>query len=55
MIGFLQGAKSILLYCTLYGVWGDDFHKKFQNLEKKNFILFFFSLNFFMLLLLHKP
>ena len=29
------------MFCTLYGVWGDDFPKKFQNLEKKvHFILF---------------
>ena len=42
----LQGTKSIFLY-TLYGVWGDDFHKKFQILEKKiHFILF--HLLFFM-------
>ena len=34
-----------LSICTLYGVWGDDFHKKFQILEKK--ISFcFISLNF---------
>ena len=44
-----------LSLCTLYGVWGDDFHKKFQNLEEKKFSFYFFSLNFLMLLLLHKP
>ena len=47
-----------LLFCTLYGVWGDDFHqKKIQILEKKNFILFHFIYYFyvfFLLLLLHK-
>ena len=32
-------------------MWGDDFHKKFQILEKK--ISFFFTFNFSMLLLLH--
>ena len=30
-----------LSFCTLYGVWGDDFHKNFQILEKKiDFVLF---------------
>ena len=43
-----------LSFCTLYGVWGDDFHKKFQILEKKIFILFFLTFNFLILLLLHK-
>ena len=28
-------------FCNLNGVWGDDFHKKFQILEK-NFILFYY-------------
>ena len=37
IIGLLQGAKS---FCTLYGVWGEDFHKKFWFLEENNFILF---------------
>ena len=32
--------EGILSFCTLYGVWGDDFHKKFQILE------FFFSFCF---------
>ena len=31
------------------------FIKKFQILEKKNFSFCFISLNFLMLLLLHKP
>ena len=31
-----------LSFCTLYGVWGDDFNKIFQILEKKIFILFYF-------------
>ena len=26
-----------LSFCILYGVWGDDFHKKIQILEEKNF------------------
>ena len=42
-----------LSFCILYGVWGYDFHKKFQILEKKfHFILL--HLIFLMLLLLHK-
>ena len=43
-----------LSFCTLYGVWGYDFHKKFQILEK-SFILFYFIKIFMLLLLLHKP
>ena len=31
-----------LSFCFLYGVWGDDFHKKFQIFEEKIFILFYF-------------
>ena len=34
-----------LSFCTLYGVWVDNFHKKFRILEKKvsfNFITFNF-------------
>ena len=31
-----------LSFCTLYGMWGDDFHKKFQILE----IFFSFLLHF---------
>ena len=30
-----------LSFCTLYGVWGDDFHKKFHILEKKIFFVLF--------------
>ena len=26
-----------LSFCTLCGVWGDDFHKKFQILEEQSF------------------
>ena len=52
MIDLLQGAKFI--FCTLYGVWGDDFHKKFQILEEKKFSFYFITFNFLMLLLLHK-
>ena len=37
-----------------YGVWGDDFHKKFQILEFF-FSFCFISVKFLMLLLLHKP
>ena len=33
-----------LTFCTLNGVWGDDFHKKFQIQKKKLF--YFISLNF---------
>ena len=47
----LQGAKSI--FCTLYGVWGDDFHKKFQVLEFF-FAFYFVTFNFLILLLLHE-
>ena len=36
-----------LSFCTLYGVWGDDFHKKFQILEKKKFHFVLFHLNFY--------
>ena len=42
-----------LSFYTLYGVWGDDFHKSLQILEK-NFIIFFLTFNFLMLFLLHK-
>ena len=38
VIDLLQGTKSI--FGTLYGVWGDDFHKKFQIKKKIHFILF---------------
>ena len=39
IIELLQGTKFI--FCTLYGVWGNDFPNKFQILEKKfTFILF---------------
>ena len=44
--------RNLSLY-TLYGVWGDDFHKSLQILEK-NFIIFFLTFNFLMLFLLHK-
>ena len=48
----LQVAKFILLYF----IWrmGDDFHKKFQISEKKVSI-YFITLSFFGLSLLHKP
>ena len=36
-----------LCFCTLYGVWGDDFQKKLQILEKK--ISFYFVKIFCML------
>ena len=36
-----------LLFCTLYGVWGDDFHqKKIQILEEKKFHFISFHLLF---------
>ena len=38
-----------VFFCTLDGLWGDNFIKKFQILEKKR------SFIFFMLLLFHKP
>ena len=44
-----------LSFCTLYEVWGDDFHIKFQIFEKKIFILFYFIDFFYVLLLLNKP
>ena len=43
-----------LYFCTVNGVWGDDFHKKFQILEKKKFSFYFITINFLMLLLHHK-
>ena len=53
IIDVLQGTKTIFLY--LICVWEDDFHKKFQILEKK-FSFYFISHNVFMLLLLlRKP
>ena len=30
------------MLCTLYGVWGDDFNKKFQIFEFFFLILFYF-------------
>ena len=42
-----------LSFSTLYDVWGDDFRKNFQFLEKRNFILLY-KLNFLVLLQLHK-
>ena len=44
-----------LSFCTLYGAWGDDFHKKFQILEKKNLFYFISHYVVMLLLLLHKP
>ena len=35
-------------------MWGDDFHKKFQILEKNFFSFYFNTINFLMILLLHK-
>ena len=51
-IDLLQGAKSI--FCTLNGVWGDDFHKKFQILEFFSSIRFN-EFNFLMLSLSVNP
>ena len=42
-----------LSFCTLNGVWGDDFHKVNLKLEKE-FILFLLYL-IFLLLLFHIP
>ena len=50
MIGYKELNLS---FCTLNGVWGDDFHKKFQ-ISRKIFFLNFITFNFLMLLLLHK-
>ena len=43
-----------LSFCTLYGVWRDDFPKKFQNSEKKISFHFIPYNVFMLLLLLHK-
>ena len=42
-----------LSFCTLYGVWGDNFQKKIQILEKKNFP--FILLNLFFLRVFTAP
>ena len=35
-----------LFYCKLYGVWGDDFQRKFQILEKEKCSFHFITFNF---------
>ena len=30
-----------LSFCTLYGVWGDDFHEKLQTSKKNSFYFYY--------------